>query len=77
MKENKVRQLLKENKCSTSTRVWSTWPFYTEAIGATGNFDYIEFVGEYAPFTQLDLENICRAAELHNMGSMMKVSSLL
>ena len=73
MKENMIRQILKENKCSTSTRVWSTWPFYTEAIGATGNFDYIEFVGEYAPFTQLDLENICRAAELHNMGSMMKV----
>lgn len=38
MKENKIRQLLKENKCTTSTRIWSTWPFYTEAIGATGNF---------------------------------------
>lgn len=65
--------MLSGNECTTSTRVWSTWPFYTEAIGATGNFSYIEFVGEYAPFTQLDLENICRAAELHNMGSMMKV----
>jgi len=73
MKENKIRQMLRDGKVSTSTRVWSTWPFYTEAIGATGNFSYIEFVGEYAPFTQLDLENICRAAELHNMGSMMKV----
>ncbi|MCR5810334.1 MAG: 2,4-dihydroxyhept-2-ene-1,7-dioic acid aldolase [Lachnospiraceae bacterium] len=73
MKDNKIRQMLKDNQVSTSTRVWSTWPFYTEAIGATGNFSYIEFVGEYAPFTQLDLENICRAAELHNMGSMMKV----
>lgn len=57
----------------TSTRVWSTWPFYTEAIGATGNFDYIEYVGEYSPYTTLDLENIARAAELHGMGSMMKV----
>ncbi len=73
MKENKIRQMLRDGKVTTSTRVWSTWPFYTEAIGETGNFSYVEFVGEYAPFTQLDLENICRAAELHDMGSMMKV----
>lgn len=65
--------MLRDGKVTTSTRVWSTWPFYTEAIGETGNFSYVEFVGEYAPFTQLDLENICRAAELHDMGSMMKV----
>lgn len=73
MKQNLIRQMITGDQISTSTRVWSTWPFYTEAIGATGNFSYVEFVGEYAPFTQLDLENICRAAELHNMGSMMKV----
>lgn len=73
MKENKLRYLLNNNLPSTSTRLWSTWPFYTELVGATGNFDYIEFVGEYAPFTQYDLENIARAAEIHDMGSMMKV----
>ncbi len=73
MKENKLRQLLNENKPSTSTRIWSTWPFFTEALGATGNFDYMEFVAEYAPFTQFDLENLARAAELNNMGSMIKV----
>ena len=73
MTENIIRKKLRANKCTTSTRVWSTWPFYTEAIGATGNFDYIEYVGEYSPYTTLDLENIARAAELHNMGSMMKV----
>ena len=71
--ENKFRALLEAGKPTTSTRIWSTWPFYTETIAATGNFDYVEFVGEYAPFTQADLENICRAAELHNMASMMKV----
>lgn len=73
MKENLMRKKIDEGACMTSTRVWSTWPFYTEAIGATGNFDYIEYVGEYSPYTTLDLENIARAAELHGMGSMMKV----
>lgn len=73
MLKNLIRQKLNANECTTTTRVWSTWPFYTEAIGATGNFTYIEYVGEYSPYTTLDLENIARAAELHNMGSMMKV----
>lgn len=73
MLKNLIRQKLDANECTTTTRVWSTWPFYTEAIGATGNFTYIEYVGEYSPYTTLDLENIARAAELHNMGSMMKV----
>lgn len=73
MKENKIRALITSGAPTTSTRLWSTWPFYTEVVGTTGNFDYIEFVGEYSPFTDFDLENIARAAELHNMGSMMKV----
>ncbi len=73
MLNNLIRQKLDAGECTTTTRVWSTWPFYTEAIGATGNFTYIEYVGEYSPYSTLDLENIARAAELHNMGSMMKV----
>ncbi len=71
--DNKFRALLDAGKPTTSTRIWSTWPFYTETIGVSGYYDYVEFVGEYAPFTQADLENICRAAELHNMATMMKV----
>lgn len=73
MTENIIRKNLNENAYMTATRVWSTWPFYTEAIGATGNFTYIEYVGEYSPYTTADLENIARAAELHGMGCMMKV----
>lgn len=73
MLENKLRTLLNENKPSTSTRLWSPWAFYTELVGQTGNFDYAEFVAEYAPFTQSDLENMARAAELFNMGTMIKV----
>lgn len=73
MKENKIRVLLDGDKPTTSTRIWSTWPFYTEVIGETTYFDYVEFVAEYAPFTHADLENIARAAELKDMGTMIKV----
>lgn len=73
MTENKLRKLLLAGKASVSSRLWSTWPFYTESMAATHYFDYMEFVAEYAPFNQSDLENMARAAELHNMGSMIKV----
>ena len=33
----------------------------------------MEFLAEYAPFTPFDLENITRAAELHQMSSMIKI----
>lgn len=73
MKENRLRRLLNEGKPSVSTRVWGSWPVFTECVGATGNFDYLEFVAEYAPFDQYDMENVARAAELYDMGSMIKV----
>lgn len=73
MKSNKIRAQLNSNSPMLSTRMWSAWPFYTEVVGATGNFDYVEFVAEYSPFTQYDLENLARAAELHEMGTMLKV----
>ena len=73
MKTNRLRYLLDNGLPSVSTRLWSTNPFFTEAVGSTGNYDYIEFVAEYAPFSQLELENLARAAELHDMGTMIKV----
>lgn len=73
MRENKLRRILQEGKTSVSTRIWSTWPVITESLAAIKNFDYMEFVAEYAPFSQADLENMCRAAELYEMGSMIKV----
>ena len=73
MHENKLRQILQDGKTSVSTRIWSTWPVITESLAAIQAFDYMEFVAEYAPFSQADLENMCRAAELYGMGSMIKV----
>ena len=72
-KPNVLRELINAGKPSVATRVFSTWPLITEIVGNTGKFDYIEFLAEYAPVDQYDMENIARAAELHNMGSMIKV----
>ncbi len=73
MKKNKLRQLLQEGKPTIATRVLSAWPGIIEMIGRTGIIDYIEFVGEYAPWDLHDLENIARATELFDMSAMMKV----
>lgn len=72
-KVNRIRELISTGKPTVGTRIWSTNPFMTEAVGSTGNFDYVEFVGEYSAFSQTDLSNMVRAAELHGMGSMIKV----
>lgn len=73
MKYNKLRYLLNNNLPSVGTRLWTTRPFFTEAVGTTGNYDYIEFLAENTPFDQHDLEAIAMAAELHEMGTMIKV----
>ena len=39
-----------------------------------GNVDYVEFVGEYAPYDLYALENLGRAVDLfEHMSSMMKI----
>ncbi|MBE0698125.1 MAG: 2,4-dihydroxyhept-2-ene-1,7-dioic acid aldolase [Anaerolineaceae bacterium] len=58
------------------TRIHSHWPSIVEVLGHTGLFDYVEFLAEYAPFTLSDLDNICLAAELHNLGTMIKVDEV-
>ena len=72
-KPNRLRELLNAGKPTVGTRVFSTWPLITEIAGSAGCFDYVEFLAEYAPFEQHDLENIARAAELHNMGTIIKI----
>jgi 2-keto-3-deoxy-L-rhamnonate aldolase RhmA len=72
MKPNKIRELLSAGKPTLSTHIHSTWPSVVEAIALTGVYDYIEFVAEYAPYTLHDLDNMARAAELHNTSLMLK-----
>lgn len=71
--ENKFRSLLNSGKPTLSTRLHSTSPLITEAVGAVGKYDYVEFVAEYAPYDQFGMENLVRAAELHGMASMIKI----
>jgi len=74
MRPNRLRQLLNEGKPTVGTHVITPWPGMIEIVGHSGAFDYIEYVGEYSPFTTALLDDIGRALDLFpNMSSMMKV----
>ena len=73
LRPNKLREKLNAGEPTVSTHIHSTWPSVVEALGHTGVYDYVEFVAEYGSFDLHDLDNLCRAAELYNMGSMIKV----
>jgi len=74
MKRNCLRELLNEGKPTLGTHVITPWPGIVEVIGHSGAFDYIEYVGEYSPFSLEQLDNFGRAIELFpNISSMMKV----
>jgi 4-hydroxy-2-oxoheptanedioate aldolase len=74
MRRNRLRELLKADKPSLGTHIHSSWPTIVELVGHSGMFDYIEFVGEYAPYDLYALENLGRAVDLFpHMSAMMKV----
>ena len=77
MRTNLIRQKLEAGEPTLSTHIHSVWPSEVEALGHTGMYDYVEFVAEYGPSDLHDLDNLCRAAELHNMGSMIKIDQSL
>jgi 4-hydroxy-2-oxoheptanedioate aldolase len=56
------------------THIHITYPGIVELIGHAGAFDYVEFLGEYAPYDLYALENLGRAVDLFpHMSSMMKI----
>lgn len=74
MRPNRLRQLLREGKPTIGTHVICPWPGMVEIIGHAGVFDYIEYVGEYSPFSLEQLDDFGRAIELFpNLSAMMKV----
>jgi 2-keto-3-deoxy-L-rhamnonate aldolase RhmA len=73
MRTNTLRTILQSGRPTLGTRINSTWPGTIEILGHTGLYDYVEFLGEYASYTLPDLENLCRAAELYNLGTMIKI----
>ncbi|MCC6174172.1 MAG: 2,4-dihydroxyhept-2-ene-1,7-dioic acid aldolase [Chloroflexi bacterium] len=64
MRENRLRTLLNEGKPTFGTRLQSAWPTATELVGRSGQFDYVEFLAEYAPYDLHALDNMGRAIEL-------------
>jgi len=73
VRENLLRKKLLNGEPTVATRIWSTNPLITETVGTSGNFDYVEFAAEYSAFSQRDLEDICRAAELYELAAIITV----
>jgi 4-hydroxy-2-oxoheptanedioate aldolase len=73
MRENSLRGLLDRDSPTLGTHLFLPSATVVETVGQTGAYDYIEFLGEYSPYDLAALEELCRAAELHGLGSMIKV----
>jgi 2-keto-3-deoxy-L-rhamnonate aldolase RhmA len=74
MRRNRLRELLRAGRPSIGTHIHSAWPAVVELAGHTGLFDYVEFVGEYAPYDLFALENLARAVDtFDHMTAMFKV----
>jgi 4-hydroxy-2-oxoheptanedioate aldolase len=74
MRRNRLRELLDSGEPTLGTHVITPWPGIVEVIGQTKAFDYIEYVGEYSPFSLDLLDSFGRTIELFpDMSSMMKV----
>lgn len=71
--KNRMRELFREGKPTLGIHLISCDPMFVEVVGETGVFDYVELVGEYASWGLRDLENFCRAAELHGLSTMFKI----
>lgn len=70
---NKLREALRNHKPSLGTRIETTWPYIAELAASSGMYDYIQFDGEYSPYSQADVENICIASELYGCATVVKV----
>ncbi|OGG56600.1 MAG: hypothetical protein A3F84_02490, partial [Candidatus Handelsmanbacteria bacterium RIFCSPLOWO2_12_FULL_64_10] len=69
-----LRELLKTGDPSLGTHLQISWPSIIELVGHSRMFDYVEFVGEYAPYDLYALENMGRAIDLFDhMSGMMKI----
>ena len=74
MRPNKLRAALDGRLDATlGTRIYTAVPGIVELIGHAGTFDYVEFLAEPAPFDLFALENLCRAAELYDLSSIIKI----
>jgi len=73
MRRNQLREALTAGKPTVGTHILSCWPTLVELIGHSGQYDYVEFTAEYAPFDMHDLDNLGRAFEVAGLGGMIKI----
>mgnify|MGYP002784034162 CR=1 FL=1 len=73
MRRNLLREKLTVGEASLGTHLLSVWPTLVELVGQSGQFDYVEFSCEYAPFTMHDLDNLGRALEVAGLSGMIKI----
>ncbi len=74
MRRNRLRELLNADQPSLGTHLHISYPGIVELAGHSGMFDYVEFLGEYAPYDLYALENMGRAVDLFpHMTAMMKI----
>ena len=74
MRRNRLRELIAEEKPSLGVHVHSPWPSIIEMVGHSGQFDYVEYVAEYAPHDLHTLDNLGRAIDLfEDFSGMIKI----
>jgi len=73
MRRNLLRERLSAGQPTVGTHILSCWPTLVELIGHSGQYDYVEFTAEYAPFDMHDLDNLGRAFEVAGLGGMIKI----
>ena len=73
MRANSIRRLLDAGESTIGTHLFLDDPAVVETVGRVGTFDYVEFLAEYSAYGLRSLEDFCRAAELHSLGSMVKI----
>ena len=73
MRRNLLRERLDAGQPTVGTHILSCWPTLVELIGHSGQYDYVEFTAEYAPFDMHDLDNLGRAFEVAGLGGMIKI----
>lgn len=74
MRRNRLRELIDNGHSSLGVHIHSPWPSVIEMVGHSGNFDYVEYVAEYAPHDLHTLDNLGRAIDLFDdLSGMIKV----
>ena len=74
MRPSILRERLRSGQVTFGPHIHTVWPAVAALVGRSGVFDYVEFVGEYAPYDLFALENLARAVEVFpHMTAMMKI----